>query len=624
MRGEKMDLFNGGGDLQSVANEIYGGSPDIPDSGRVVARPTPISAIWADVKQPRRAIPISIRMHWDGNPASVPDMLKQWCIVAQEASGVEIDVVALLNGQGEGLNTDNFPSVAQEFLALVRLAQGIKADGLINPITINESDGKFLIESGERRWLAYHLLNMYLGETWSKIPAAKGNVNDSVWRQASENTQRRQLNAIGMARQIALLIMAARGTPPMASGTQYLEYEDVVKNGASDRRYYAQVADGTVHRIPRGMGERIQAAMGLGMEQISQYRRLLRLTEDETINDALWTKADVENWPEGWLRDVSTLTPVKVSQVVSRASWTIDDLKALKEAPVTNPYPTTAERFQQPQQPPATTEWMNKTILTKAGFYGVVRAVNGSLITAEMEPDGKRAQFRVEDVTLVAADAHRRPPMTMTPPASTHSGSNNDPFTHKFAIGDTVRTRTGTVGEVVGVSGRLVTVKTVNGSMVHDWSGLVKIEKPAPLAPSVPQLREEDIEADFDPDAKPHVREWSEGVSFGHNNMEDASDKVDSAAQSNPKPVAFVDPMSVDYLIYNALIRVTESVGDIETANMLKRQIVTTDADVHSWGDADQISQRLNEMYGQLSKGLENVLVSWYAGQLQQMEWAVK
>jgi hypothetical protein len=253
MRGEKMNLFDGGGDLQTVANEIYGGSPDIPDSGRVVARPTAIHLIWADVKQPRRAIPINIRLHWDGNPANVRELLTDWQRVADKEAGAALDVVGLLNGEGEGLNADNFPSVAQEFLALVRLAQGIKADGLINPITVIESDGKLLIESGERRWLAFHLLHMHLGEQWAKIPAAKGNTNDSVWRQASENTQRRALNAIGMARQIALLIMAARGTPPMASGTQYQEYEDVVKNGVSDRRFYAQVADGTVHRIPRGI-----------------------------------------------------------------------------------------------------------------------------------------------------------------------------------------------------------------------------------------------------------------------------------------------------------------------------------------------------------------------------------
>jgi len=604
MRGEKMDLFNGGGDLQTVANEIYGGSPDIPDSGRVVARPTAIHLIWADVKQPRRAIPINIRLHWDGNPANVRELLTDWQRVADKEAGAALDVVGLLNGEGEGLNADNFPSVAQEFLALVRLAQGIKADGLINPITVIESDGKLLIESGERRWLAFHLLHMHLGEAWAKIPAAKGNTNDSVWRQASENTQRRALNAIGMARQIALLIMAARGTPPMASGTQYQEYEDVVKNGVSDRRFYAQVADGTVHRIPRGMGERIQAAMGLGMEQISQYRALLRLTEDEMVNDALWTKADVENWPERALRDISTLTMVKVSQVISRANWSIDDLKALKEAPVTNPYPVTAERFQQPQQPPATSEWMGKTILTKAGFYGVVRSVSGDLLTAEMEPDGKRAAFHYKDVTLVAADAHRRPPMTMTPPASTHSGTSADPFTHKFAIGDTVRTRTGTVGEVVGISGRLVTVKTVNGTMVHHWSGLVKIEKSSPLAPSVPQLREEDIEADVDPEPTPHVRKWSEGISIGGNNL-DASDKVDSESQPEPKPI-FNAPIHREFLMAAATLALAYNDGMnggllIDVSKMTDQQAVALNAE-------DKLKPMLDSVYDACMAYLSDIL----------------
>lgn len=530
MRNEKIDLFAGGNDLQSVANEIYGGSVDVPDSGRVVARPTPINTIHADVKQPRRAIPINIRLHWDGNPASVPHLLMDWLRVAEAEAGTSIDVVALLNGEGDGIDSDKFPSVAQEFMALARLAQGIKRDGLINPITVIESDGKLLIESGERRWLAYHLLNMYLGEAWAKIPAAKGNVNDSVWRQASENTQRRQLNAIGMARQIALLIMAARGTPPMASGTQYQEYDEIVKNGASDRRFYAQVADGNMHRIPRGMGERIQSAMGLGMEQLSQYRKLLRLTEDELVNDALWTRADVENWPEGWLREVSTLTPVKVSTVIQRDHWTIEDLRALKDVPVSNPFASTvAHGTFTPPLPPATTEWMNKTVLTKAGFYGVVRSENGDLVTAEMEPDGKRAQFHKRDLTVVSSDHQHRPAVTPTPQPMQHSGSNNDPFTHVFAIGDVVRTRTGTIGEIVGISGRHVTVKTINGTMVHDWSLLKKIDVPQP----VPVIHEEDIEEDVEPEPTPHVREWSEGISIGENHLTD-TDKASSESQSEP------------------------------------------------------------------------------------------
>jgi hypothetical protein len=52
-------MFAGGNDLQTVSDEIFGGSIEIPDSGRVVARPTPILSIHADPKQPRRTIPDS-------------------------------------------------------------------------------------------------------------------------------------------------------------------------------------------------------------------------------------------------------------------------------------------------------------------------------------------------------------------------------------------------------------------------------------------------------------------------------------------------------------------------------------------------------------------------------------
>lgn len=584
-----------------------GGSLDQLDSGRVVARPTPISTIWADVKQPRRAIPLSIRMHWDGNPGDVPKLLDQWLKVAQDGAGVAFNVAALLNGEGEGFDTDNFPSISQEFLALVRLAQGIKADGLINPITVIESDGKLLIESGERRWLAYHLLNMYLGETWARIAAAKGNTNDSVWRQATENTARRALNPIGMARQIALLIMAARGTPPMASGTQYLEYEDIVKNGTCDRRYYAQVADGNIHRIPKGMGERIQGAMDLSMEQLSRYRSLLRLTDDELVNDALWTRADVENWPERAMREISTLPMGKVSAVLQRSQWTLDDLMALKEAPISNPYPTTATRFAPATpQPPATTEWMNKTILTKAGFYGVVRSENGDLVMAEMEPDGKRAQFHKRDLTIVSSDHQHRPAVTPAPQPQQRAGTNADPFSHVFAIGDKVRTRTGSVGEVVGISGRLVTVKTVNGSMVHDWSGLVKIQsmQPSPLAPSVPQLREEDIEEDVDPEPTPHVREWSEGISIGGNNQMD-TDKADSEGQAEAKPI-FSAAIHREFLMTAATLAMAYNDG-MNAALMIDISKIT-DQQAIALGAEEKLKPMLDSIYDAVVAYLADIL----------------
>jgi preprotein translocase subunit YajC len=656
-----MSLFSGGDDLQTVTDEIYGAS-EIPDSGRVVARPTPINTIWADVKQPRRAIPISIRMHWDGNPAGLIALFKQWHQVAEDAAGVPIDIEALLNkgtlsdDEGNLIDTDKLPSIAQGFIELIALAIDIKAIDLTNPISIVESDGRLLIETGERRWLAHHLLHIYLkDDKWSKIRAFKNDGRNFILRQASENTKRRDLNAISMARQLGLLIIDVR----QRDGVIYQEYDDIVTAGMCERRYYAQVWDGLRHSV-KGHAEQIRDAMGnLSTETMSRYRALLRLTEDEAVNDALWIKADVENWAEGALRDVATLPIGKVAQVVSRANWTIDDLKALKEAPVSNPYPTTAERFQQPQQPPATTEWMHKTILTKAGFYGVVRAVNGSLITAEMEPDGKRAQFRVEDVTLVAADAQRRPPVTPAPQP-----------TPTFDVGDKVKTRLGTVGTVKSVNGRDILVDTqqrglmrqnienltlvakyvpttpstrierrfdigdkvkttsgITGCTVIGYQGdLVYVERPsgtrftiaeAQLSPdSVPQIGEEDIEPDVESETKPHEREWSEGVSFGDNHLLD-TDKADSLPQY---PFDIFQFNSTEAAILGAFSDIAEVTGEDQAALALDWVMEIKDLDAKALHEQGQLKPKLDEVYQLMSDTMGRWLQVTFANILQQVE----
>ncbi len=585
------------------------------DSGRVVARPTSIMAIHADPKQPRRAIPASIRLHWDGDPLEVVPMLGSWHVIAETAenerrakldpplAAITFDVIALLNGEGEGLDTDKFPSITQEYLSLVRLAAGIKADGLINPITVVESDGKLLIESGERRWLAYHLLNTYLGDQWAKIPAAKGNTNDSVWRQATENTQRRALNAIGMARQIALLIMAARGTPPIAEGSPYREYEEIVTGGVSDRRYYAQVADGNAHRIPKGMGERIQGAMGLGMEQISQYRALLHLTDDEQVNDVIWTRADVENWPEGWLRDIRTLTPVKVSEVISRASWTIDDLKALKE-PVAQPAP----RFDfppplTPPRRPVTSEWMNKRVRTKGNETGTVIAVDGDLIKVVHDGSQRRAFYNFNDLTILAAD---RPSPAPNVPAP-------QPARVSFKVGDTVMTRLGTIGTVRAIDGRDVLMETASRNKFRQNIENVTLVQAAGF---VPQINEAEIEADVDPDAASSsaAGEWSEGwtLSEGGNN-EQVTDKADSGGQVEPKRIIKFGSIESKFLF--TMQQTAQLFNDEEALVTINNLIQITDVEAIALADAQTLKPTLDMAYDRV----QELVTSHFASILQQI-----
>ncbi|ELV06790.1 stage 0 sporulation protein J [Brachyspira hampsonii 30599] len=83
------------------------------------------------------------------------------------------------------------------------LAESIKENGLINPITLREKDGKYQIISGERRFRAFKFLNR------NKVPAlVLQNIADSKMLELTlvENIQRSDLNAIEVARSYKKLI----------------------------------------------------------------------------------------------------------------------------------------------------------------------------------------------------------------------------------------------------------------------------------------------------------------------------------------------------------------------------------------------------------------------------------
>lgn len=367
---------------EEADNAIFSGgraADDLVDP-RIVATPTALDAIWADVRQPRRAIPASVRMHWTGSPDDVPELLNQWYIVATQQAGIQINLVDILVGRGDGVDVpEDAPAIFREYIAMVRLAADIHQIGLTNPISVVEQRGKYLIETGERRWLAFWLLLTTLQEErWGKIPAQKSDGRDFVWRQASENTARRQLNAIGMARQLALLIMETRRG---LDGVQYDEYETLVLPGGCDRRFYAQIANGNLHSVPRGQGERIEQAMGLSKHQLSQYRRLLRLTDDDQVNDALWTRADVEDWPEKAMREIADrLTPVNLRDtVLGSSTWTLEDLRRLAQDAREPADTLTRVKVQDEpnpyeERPAPAQEW------PKAGDSGPVRFARGEAV----------------------------------------------------------------------------------------------------------------------------------------------------------------------------------------------------------------------------------------------------
>ena len=198
-------------------------------------------------------------------------------------------------------------------MKLIDLAASIRRDSLSNPVSLVRHPDHYEIETGERRWLAYHVLYWKFGDgdkrpdgsvvNWSRIPARIVTQVD-VWRQASENNARDNLNAISRARQLSLLLMDLHGSHNFTA----------LDASQSEQAFYAQVADGADWRIPRGQGERLLNAMGMSdAGQLRQYRALLRLPTD------LWRKGDDEDLSEGELRRMKAALD-SVTRVTVRAS----------------------------------------------------------------------------------------------------------------------------------------------------------------------------------------------------------------------------------------------------------------------------------------------------------------
>lgn len=190
-------------------------------------------------------------------------------------------------------------SAEAALMHIIVLAASIKQDGLTNPITLVRRKNEYTIETGERRWMSYHLLHMIYGDNWRTIPS-RIVPEYSVWRQASENNARQELNAISKARQLALLIMDMYDK----TDTEFLPIEEF----EHEQDYYAQVADGVKWRVLKGETQKLLTFLGLSdPAQIRQYRALLRIDRD------LWDFADDNNISEFEIREMvrSGFTPFK-------------------------------------------------------------------------------------------------------------------------------------------------------------------------------------------------------------------------------------------------------------------------------------------------------------------------
>lgn len=78
---------------------------------------------------------------------------------------------------------------------IAELARSIKANGLLQPVTVRRRNGRYQLVAGERRYRAV----LQLG--WETIPAIVQMMNDDSFRkfQMIENVVRRQLNSVELA-----------------------------------------------------------------------------------------------------------------------------------------------------------------------------------------------------------------------------------------------------------------------------------------------------------------------------------------------------------------------------------------------------------------------------------------
>jgi len=320
---KRRDRGNSGGDLlgnlqtnfqdepasevtaSDIANQAYGSNVGFGGKSKTIrAKSIDLSRIQPDVMQPRRAVPFRLRQYWNGTSEGVHQLMTMWLREIEIERGRPFDVMSYLLSQSTDrapmdIREDELEQVASSGLGaleavlmpIVDLATSIKRDGLTNPISVVAQGDGFVIETGERRWLAYHVLDMFFSDDdsdWSKIPARIVDERN-IWRQASENNTRQDLNAIAKARQFSLLLMDLYGFDRFSA----------LQDFANERDFYAQVVDSQAFRVPYGKGEMVLNAMGFEHKSaLVRHRQLLMLSPEA------WMLADDLNCPEGVLRSV--------------------------------------------------------------------------------------------------------------------------------------------------------------------------------------------------------------------------------------------------------------------------------------------------------------------------------
>ena len=298
-----LDILSSIGDQDFLGAEVI---QNLRDHGLRVER-IAISLIRPDAAQPRRVLPETIHHSFHSQEITPVQALKHYIekvrIIAREKGRPFENLLDLLTSAEDAKEGVDLTPPERDLRDLTNLAVTLRSDGQVNPLTIvDRTEGampSYMIETGERRYWANYIdmefIPTYQGDnTVPCIILPPG--ESSVFRQAKENTSRAGLNAIGMARQAALLLLAVHDIHPPV--------------GMVSHDFYRQAIDLDL-RGKREFTTEILAAMGgINRGYFSYCKALLKLS-DEALE-----LADQHNVEEARLRYVVNLSPAEQVEMV--------------------------------------------------------------------------------------------------------------------------------------------------------------------------------------------------------------------------------------------------------------------------------------------------------------------
>ena len=314
--------------LQSITADMLGGNgfEMLQDNSLRVERIL-LDLVRPNPLQARRVLPEHVYQEFHADrmtpTQALREVVKLTKIAAKQNGRPFENVMDLLGGFKE--EDDSEPTaltpIEQLLRDLTNLAVTIRDDGQVNPLTVVDASigvtQRFRIETGERRywatWLLKDFIPGYQGDGMIPcliIPQEK----ESPFRQAKENTTRAELNAVAMARQIALLLLYVHGVN-MPSGPVKMDF-------------YRQALDLDL-RGKREYTEAVYSSLGgMSKQRFHQYKSLLHLS-DEAIEIA-----DRNNIDDGRLRyiiDLNSNDQVELLQQIVSLELNIKQIKDIIE-----------------------------------------------------------------------------------------------------------------------------------------------------------------------------------------------------------------------------------------------------------------------------------------------------